>query len=204
MKSFKTFLIETMDDSPKSGKVYRLDSDKIENFEPQPYGIAKDGSSQRGLKKESAKFKLFDAIYAAKTIEQIAPYAMVGKDGKTSEVPWVAVYPKGKKATLYILEKDFNSKHPPIYISEFDKKQFTARKNITRRMWGKKSTDTGDDEYISMKSQKPENIDKIENIQEFIKKHMNVKFVDSTKDFKDIVEKFKGIEGDIIQNGSNQ
>jgi len=201
VKSFKKYLLENLADFSKNGKVYRLDSEKIENFDPQPYGIAKDGSSQRGLKKENSKFKLFDAIYAAKTIEQIVPYSMVGKDGKTSEVPWVAVYPKGKKPTLYNLEKDFNNKYPPIYISEFDKKEFTARKNITKKIWGEKTTDTGDDEYISMKEQKPENIDKIENIQEFIKKHMNVKFVDSTKDFRDIVEKFKGIDGDIIQNG---
>lgn len=201
MKSFKEFILEAVVDSPRSAKVYRLDSEKIENFEPQPYGIAKDGSSQRGLKKENAKFKLFDAIYAAKTIEQIAPYAMVGKDGKTSEIPWLAIYPKGKKPTLYILEKDFNSKHPPMYMSQFDKKEFTARKNITRRMWGKKSTDNSDDEYLSMKGQKPEKTEKIENIQKFIKNYMEIKFVDSIKEFKNIIEEHKGFGGDILQNG---
>lgn len=204
MKSFKAFIFEAIIDSPKSRKVYRLDSKKITNFEPQPYGMAKDGSSTRGMQKETAKFKLFDAIYAAKTIEQIAPYSMVGKDGKTSEIPWLAIYPKGKKPTLYILEKDFNSKHPPMYMSEFDKKEFTARKNITRRMWGKKSTDNSDDEYISMKSQKPEKTEKIEDIQEFIKNYMEVEFVDSIKEFKNIIEKYKGFDGDILQNGGNK
>lgn len=196
MKSFFQYILE----QTEREKVWRLDSSSVSEFHPQPYGMKKDGSSNRGEAKDGSR--PFRGVYAAKNIEQIAPYALVGKKGKTEEVPWVAIHPRGKKPILHIVRSDFERDHPPVHLSEFSASEFVPRKKLTRNLWGSHSTDEGDDEYIATKSVKPARTNRITNVQDFIQKHMNVKFVNSHDELNAVHKQYgENFDGDVIVNG---
>jgi hypothetical protein len=86
--------------------------------------------------------------------------------------------------------------HPPAYLSKFHKKDFKPRREITNDLFGEESTDTGDDEWLSIDPKAPQYIEqiKIKNIETFLRKYVDLHLVESNQNqLQNIVRSIENI-----------
>jgi hypothetical protein len=169
---------------------YRIDRLKIDRFKYNPYIMFPTGSSQVASEadRDSRLPKgqaFFSGLYAGDKLKLIAPYA-IGRG-----IPWVMAYASqegedplnlGKeKPTLWLYREHLEQEHPPVFLSKFKKEDFKPRHEITKGMFGEESTDTGDDEFLSVGGEAPDPVEQVEikGIMPFLKSHVNLREMES-------------------------
>lgn len=205
MKSFRQYLLE----SP-SNHVFRLDYKPVNQLDPQPYVMDRHGNSQRGDMPLKGH-KPFSGVYAGSNVGLIAPYALQ-REGKTSKVPWVAVYKPNTRPILFVHHEDIIQNHSPVFLNTFHGGDFSPRHEVVRRLHGAAAKDIGDDEHIALKSVSPLTQRKITDIPAFLDKHMDLRVIPSIKSgggrdhekMAKIGTHFSGLSADgvsVIRNG---
>lgn len=179
----------------KGDECYRIDREKIEEFNKNPYVMYSSGSSRVAKPEEKdSQFgkdeRYFEGLYSGPHLASIVGYAL------PRNVPWLLILPLPggsnplnidiSKPTLYLHRTHVEAAHPSAYLSVFRRSDFRRRQDVTREFFGDMSTDVSDmdDELLATGETKVKPIRQqaIKDPISFIRQYANIKTIEPRPD----------------------